>query len=423
MIGSIVMIGVEQMAFVFALCGLLKDEIMSNLKYKAALIFLEVAVLLVHTICGLTGLWMILPNVLFVCAIKFIYRKSWGRSMMAYMMTFIIVCSVEFFYYIPFALAWGKLIENGLAGCIGSIGTAVTLFALVNFKVVDFSIIFEALFKRNVAMCFTLVTYSVIMLVSTTYFKQYQTISYYGYFFIVALFVMLLPILILYVKSQWELEEKGKYQKPILDVIDHIRQQQHQYDNHLNAIYGMIRAYDNYDELVEHLEDYMKNAGKADLCYQLLFIDDPVLSGFLSVKFADARERGIQVENRIEIKSVNTNIPIFELIGVLGNLFDNAFEETEKYPPERRCVKLYVGEKAESYLFRITNPSRNMTVSDMRSIFKKGYTTKDGSGKRGYGLYSVMKTINKYKGQIFAETFESEKEGYFFEIQLQIKKT
>lgn len=421
MIGSILMIGIEQLAFVFALCGLLKDEIKNHIMYKALLVLAELVILLIYTRYDLVGFWMFLPNVLFVVAIRVIYKESWVRSLTAYIMTFVIVCSMELFFYIPFALAWGRLIENGLAGVIGSVGTAVTLFLIVNFKWFDFSILFEALFKKNIAMCFTVVLYSVIMMVTTTYFKQYQTISYYGYFFVLALFVMLVPILILYIKAQWELEEQGKYKKPMLDVIDRLRQQQHQYDHHLNAIYGMLEAYHTYDELVENLYEYMKDAGKSDMSYQLLFIDDPVLSGFLSVKFANAAERGITIQNLIEIEHMHTNVPMSELIGVLGNLLDNAFEETEKFKKNRRTVTLYAGENDSEYIFRVTNPSRQMSVSEIRLFFKKGYTTKGDSGKHGYGLYGVWKTVNKYKGDILPENY-GEGDEYWFNMEIRIKK-
>ncbi len=422
MMGSVLMIGLEQSAIMIALCGLIGDEIRSKFKYKVLLIVAVLIILLVYTKYNLMGSWMIIPNVIMILGVKDIFQRNWTESILSYLMAFVVVGSFELFFYIPFAIVKGGMFDDRIAGILGTSGTVLILVLMVRFKIFDLNIIFSALFKKNIMMCFTIVSYSVIMMIASMYFREYETISYYGYFFVLALLVLLVPILVQYVKAQCELEEQRKYQKPMMDVIDRIRQQQHQYDNHLNAIYGMIRAYPTYGELVEHLEGYMKSVGKADMSYQLLFINDPVLSGFLSVKFADARERGILVENLIEIKQVNTNILIFELVGVLGNLLDNAFEETEKFPGENRIVKLYVGENDDNYIFRITNPSREMKVSDMRSVFKKGYTTKTGSDKRGYGLYNVMKTINKHKGSISAKNYAGEDGEYWFEIQMQIKR-
>ena len=179
-----------------------------------------------------------------------------------------------------------------------------------------------------------------------------------------------------FIKNEVELKERSKFEKPMRDVITRIRQQQHQFDTHLQAIYGIINRCHTYDSLAATLIDYMSKIERMDAFYSLIKMEDPGAVRFSWSEIFGGGKPGIHISQEISVKKINTNIPLTELIGTFGNLIDNAIEEVETNYLKRRSGCLCMKRGDLEYEFVISNPIRNTDLHEITNFSKKGYSTK-----------------------------------------------
>jgi len=89
----------------------------------------------------------------------------------------------------------------------------------------------------------------------------------------------------------------------------------------------------------------------------------------------------------------------YELVEVMGNLLDNAFEAIlNSEETDDRQVILTIGTEEGKKVLQVENTGEKILSKDLDNIFNKGFSTKGDN--RGYGLYNVKKIVNKYDGKI-----------------------
>lgn len=222
-------------------------------------------------------------------------------------------------------------------------------------------------------------------------------------------FVLSLAILI-YVsyerKEHYDMVEKQKkelqlyylYSRPLEELVKEIRTKQHEFDNHVNAILNMHVMIDNYDELVAEQSKYIKEIydDRNRQFIQLLKISDKVLAGFLYSKIVSATEF-VQFDVHVEGKMIFSQAPEHDMIEVIGTLIDNAMEAcTEDY----NQIKIVIGGREDKMIFEIWNMYSKITLGEIEKFFQKGYTTKDGGERRGFGLYNAKGITERYHGEL-----------------------
>lgn len=95
------------------------------------------------------------------------------------------------------------------------------------------------------------------------------------------------------------------------------------------------------------------------------------------------------------LKNLNTDMR--DINNILVNLVKNAKEANEDF--ENPWVILNVQENDTHYFFEVIDCGEFSKIKDISKIFNSDFTTKGGT-ERGIGLYSVKRTIEKYKGAI-----------------------
>lgn len=212
-------------------------------------------------------------------------------------------------------------------------------------------------------------------------------------------------------KQELELKLYEHYVKPLEELVKEIRVKQHEFDNHMNAILNMHLTVDNYQELVERQSAYITEIVRDDDSRQyvtLLRISDKVLAGFLYSKMVSAPE---YVRTQIEVKSLEiiSGIPEHHLIEIVGILVDNAYEACSE---ERNTVMIEVDSENDKLVFGVKNQIEESRLGEVSRFFERGYTTKNGGGNHGLGLYNVNMLVKKYKGDIFVCTDKEEGKNY-----------
>ena len=200
-------------------------------------------------------------------------------------------------------------------------------------------------------------------------------------------------------QRQIEIELKNKaqsdleiYTKKLEDAYSEMRRFRH---DHLNMLYGLAGYVDNSNTIAfeqylnENLviaKEALHDLDKAMDC--LKFIHIPELKGLLSIKFAQAQSRNIEVE--LDITKPVHKIPIerTELCRIVGIIVDNAVDELLSQNYERKVLSFGIIIDASDILIICANTCK--TSPPIEIIFSEGYTTK-GAG-RGLGLYNLKQT-------------------------------
>ncbi len=136
-----------------------------------------------------------------------------------------------------------------------------------------------------------------------------------------------------------ELKMHELYSESFKRLIENIQLKQHEFDNHINAIYSLHYSCQTLEELVELQKSYCRNITEENRFSKLLTSDNAVVSGFLYSKFEEIDRMGIKIDYRLILKGKNTGVPVYKTVEILGNLINNAVEELKG---DNEKKKLYV---------------------------------------------------------------------------------
>lgn len=236
----------------------------------------------------------------------------------------------------------------------------------------------------------------------------------------IAVYIILFVVLSfnLFISISKELNEKHKLQmennfRPILeDYIHKFRANEHEYKNHLNALYSIIQVSDE-KEIKSNINKYIGNIKENNHLNNLLYVDNTILKAILYSKMSLAEEKGIDIKYDITSNLEDIDLDDMDLVVVLSNLLNNAIEGVED--TENPWINVIISElnnkDEKEYVIRVSNSVNDINQIDLTSITNKGTTTKGEN--RGYGLYNVKKLIKKVNGNIL---IEMEKDSIIIEV-------
>lgn len=217
-------------------------------------------------------------------------------------------------------------------------------------------------------------------------------------------------------EKEMELQAYKVYEESFKNLITEIRVRQHDFKNHINAIYIQHMMCHTYDELVERQKKYCEDIVYENRFADLLRLGDTMIIGFLYGKLTEADGKEIDVQYRFACGELKTDIPMYKLITILGNLLNNAIEALENN--ERKRLFVGMDEDEKQLHMEVRNTNEAIAWCDVTSLFKKGYSTK-GDG-RGLGLYSIKKMSREYGFDILFANKEIDGENWVsFEIRIR----
>lgn len=233
-----------------------------------------------------------------------------------------------------------------------------------------------------------------------------------------AVFVLVFTFIIFeWQKEKWtnrqreeELETYEKYNIIYKDLIQEVRRRQHDFNNHLQAIFSMNALADNLEDLVKEQNEYCAKLITENTTNKLLREDIPsVLAGFLYTKIGQAEKEGITVKYRIIVDEVEKHIRFSDLVEIIGNLFDNSIEAVVH--EEQKLIECYVEQSEDELMIEISNPCAFKTTK-ADNMTADGKSTKGEN--RGLGLGNVKRKVEKYHGTL--EIKSTDKMGVNFII-------
>lgn len=168
-----------------------------------------------------------------------------------------------------------------------------------------------------------------------------------------------------------------------------MRVKQHEFNNKLLAISGIIETEQNVEAIREKVREYTEYTRPNEPIPQLLSMEHKVVAGFLYAKMKLAEWKNIKISADIRTGFTGFQSNEYDWIEALGILLDNAI-------------------KASLPLDEI-----KVTLRKSEEMLERGYTTKaQGSNHRGYGLLALKRLIGQHGGNIIAKNEELNGKNY-----------
>ncbi|MGR5547014.1 sensor histidine kinase [Vibrio sp. PNB22_2_2] len=204
-----------------------------------------------------------------------------------------------------------------------------------------------------------------------------------------------------------EINELTEQLSQTKEYADLLRSQTHEHRNKLNTISGLIQ--------MGELESVQQLIGQETAHYQAMIeflrdtIKDPLLAGLLLGKIERARELGLQlvVEEGSRLESLPLWLNSEDLVTILGNLVDNAFDATmtaiqteSSISKDRRIIEVSVSDYGNEVILEVLDQGCGLPEDiEPKELLKKGVSTKSRQN-RGVGLHLVNQLTIRYHGYV-----------------------
>lgn len=217
--------------------------------------------------------------------------------------------------------------------------------------------------------------------------------------FTVAAFVSALyavKIFSLFIEGKIEGDIDKKHQQEMLNFMQVIRSQRHDFNFHLQAIFGMLEN-GRYAECQAYVKTMVSEVSDMN---EVLPVYHPAVGALLSTFREIASHKGIKLEIFVYYDLRDMPCTVNEINKVIGNLIQNALDELEHDPGEDRRVQVMILKRSGKSVIKVTNKSGRALV-EYKNVFDAGYSTKPSH--EGIGLNTVQKIAAKYGGTVYPE--------------------
>ncbi|PHS29726.1 MAG: hypothetical protein COA82_12395 [Alkaliphilus sp.] len=184
---------------------------------------------------------------------------------------------------------------------------------------------------------------------------------------------------------------------PIIDdLMEEIKEKQHDYHNHIQTLVVLNEKKNN--AFSEETKNYLNKIQENEFWKELMKIDNKIIAAFLYSKYLEAKEKNIEISFEIHNLLIDSKHTNYELVEMYGILIDNAIEATEREMQKKEIV-IRSYKSGGSNIFQIENPSKFISTSEINKFFQKGYTIKQESSK-GIGLYKLRQHLKSTGGTV-----------------------
>ncbi|RKN84165.1 GHKL domain-containing protein [Paenibacillus ginsengarvi] len=201
------------------------------------------------------------------------------------------------------------------------------------------------------------------------------------------------------------------------DMFTTIRGQRHDFLNHVQTIHTFLQM-KKYDDLQRYTGELIGGIRQIN---DIIQIGHPAVAALVQSKVVTAMDKNIDFRHEFEpIGNLDLGVTSVDIVIIIGNLVDNAFDEVAKLPVSERWVELRGWHQAGNLVVSVRNPGRTICDEEKERLFVPGYSTKRPDDHSGLGLAITKKRVDSYKGSI---TIESDEEhGTTFTVSMPIQR-
>lgn len=192
--------------------------------------------------------------------------------------------------------------------------------------------------------------------------------------------------------------ELALYQRSLIEThyreVDNMEQRirawRHDYRNHLQTmkVYAATEDWASLRRYLDSLDDDLKTIDMQ------IKTGNTMTDAILNSKISLAKSRGIEVRAEAHIPVELKSSPV-DLCCILGNLFDNAIEASEKLPEEQRRIRVYMEMKNTQLYISFTN------FTSGKKLRREGARFRSNKGRNhGFGLLRMDEIVARSDGYI-----------------------
>lgn len=186
-----------------------------------------------------------------------------------------------------------------------------------------------------------------------------------------------------------QVRQQVYYMENLDEVIDKLKSDRHDFNNHLGVIYGLLenkdpgRAADYAKALIKSAEKYRN----------LVNIPYPMLRAMLNYKLSSAEEAGIRLRLNVRLPQ-GLDLNEIDTTVILGNLLDNAIEACSSLEEGERYLLMELTYKPDYLVIRVENPMEG-TVREVDGLF---LSSKSDCENHGFGLRNIARLVDRHHG-------------------------
>lgn len=252
------------------------------------------------------------------------------------------------------------------------------------------------------------------ILSSIIYYLMFKFISYYDkkiiddnvFIFGIAFATIIICQIFTYFKVSKLIKEKeslkisNEYNNIINEIVQEIKQRQHDFINYKNTIMGIVEVVDDKD-VKAAINNYMKDEEINDnKINELIYIDNVVIRSIMYRNITKAKNHNINFKYTVENNVLDNVLSYSEISNLLNNLLNNAFDEVLKDECHKKNIEVNILNLEKISHLTIKNQVVDSNDINLNEMFTRGYSTKNVTGTRGYGLHNVKQIVNLHKGYI-----------------------
>lgn len=169
-----------------------------------------------------------------------------------------------------------------------------------------------------------------------------------------------------------------------------IRGWRHDYRNHIQTMKAYASVGD-MEAIRRYLDELDTDLNTVDT---VIKTGNPVADAILNSKISLAKSRDIQVVADVFIP-MKLSFSELDLCCIIGNLFDNAIEASQKLPPEQRLIRVYMDMKNTQLYISFTNFTAGEKLTKLGGIYR---STKGSD--HGLGLVRIDTIVERLGGYL-----------------------
>lgn len=218
---------------------------------------------------------------------------------------------------------------------------------------------------------------------------------FFSFIFIVLSFSVLKFIVEYSILSDVSEQEK-QHQNELKSFIRMIREQRHDFNLHLHAVYGLLES-EKYAECKEYVEKMVRESSYVN---EVLPVYDSSISAMLHAYRSDAEGMGIHITYDITNNLKKIVPEPYEINRIIGNLLQNALDAVGAAKDRDYGIVVKIYESNGNSVIDISNKFFG-DESELAHMFDYSYSGK--KNHEGLGLSTVQRITEAYKGVAYVE--------------------
>lgn len=355
---------------------------------------------LFETVTEYNNFAWLLQFLLALMAIYITFQIAFANTLLIYSLNYILIMAIQLFIAFFLNILPKELSYNATA-ILGNIVTL--LIAIVVYLKIPIYRLLDFLLQKK----------RIIAVIVINLFCVFITISAYHRNHVEAFYNFLIPILFMLailIIVNWELivnqlmmetlkHKLTAYDEyiPVIDeLIDHVRSRQHDFDNQLMTLKSLPLTCATYEDLSASINEYNAYLHDQHKDAYILKINMKLLAAliFQKVRYAEKNNKTINI--LLKTPTLTSKMPEHELVDILGILLDNVIEAM----PENGTSQLILDCINDRLYLETRNVGPVISSQFINNIYRKGFSTKPSTNKRGYGLHNLLMHLYKNDGEI-----------------------